>query len=91
MWWSGADPGDWIGRSLSFMVRGVGASGRFGVRLGRLTGRFAGSRRRGPLRRGQDGDYGRGPGRDLSPRVGWMGRATGLSARLRWKGMPARV
>ena len=52
-WWSGADPGDWIGRSLSFMLRGVGASGRFGVGSERLTGRFAGSRRRGPLRRGE--------------------------------------
>jgi len=47
--WSGADPGDWIGRSLSFLSRGVGRLRRCGALTGRLTGRFAGSRRRGPL------------------------------------------
>ena len=47
--WSGADPGDWIGRSLSFSSRGVGRLRRCGAIAGRLTGRFAGSRRCGPL------------------------------------------
>ena len=50
--WSGADPGNWIGRSLSFSSRGVDRLRRRGARSGRLTGRFAGSRRRGPLAAG---------------------------------------